>query len=114
MSFLSLRPNAISCPRLMAMGFSESDVISVLQKIFTTQDPRIHLGIGDDAAVVATSPPPTPISTTGIPDSISIIWPIALGNCIVAAVDIVSAPSAISNDFVSGRRMDNTFVNGGG
>ena len=40
----------------MAMGFSESDVISVLQKIFTTQDPRIHLGIGDDAAVVATSP----------------------------------------------------------
>ena len=56
MSFLSLRPNAISCPRLMAMGFSESDVISVLQKIFATQDPRIHLGIGDDAAVVATSP----------------------------------------------------------
>jgi thiamine-monophosphate kinase len=40
----------------MAMGFSESDVISVLQKIFATQDPRIHLGIGDDAAVVATSP----------------------------------------------------------
>jgi len=38
------------------MGFSESDVISVLQKIFATQDPRIHLGIGDDAAVVATSP----------------------------------------------------------
>ena len=38
------------------MGFSESDVISVLQKILATQDPRIHLGIGDDAAVVATSP----------------------------------------------------------
>ncbi|MFY8254905.1 MAG: AIR synthase related protein, partial [Candidatus Planktophila sp.] len=38
------------------MGFSESDVISVLQKIFASQDPRIHLGIGDDAAVVATSP----------------------------------------------------------
>ena len=56
MSFLSLRPNAISCPRLMAMGFRESDVISVLQKIFATQDPRVHLGIGDDAAVVATSP----------------------------------------------------------
>ena len=56
MSFLSLRPNAISCPRLMAMGFSESDVISVLQEIFATQDPRVHLGIGDDAAVVATSP----------------------------------------------------------
>ena len=38
------------------MGFSESDVIFVLQKIFATQDPRVHLGIGDDAAVVATSP----------------------------------------------------------
>jgi thiamine-monophosphate kinase len=38
------------------MGFSESDVISSLQKIFASADSRIHLGIGDDAAVVATSP----------------------------------------------------------
>lgn len=56
MSFLSLRPNAISCHRLVAMGFSERDVISSLQKIFASSDPRIHLGIGDDAAVVSTSP----------------------------------------------------------
>ena len=38
------------------MGFSERDVISSLQKIFASSDPRIHLGIGDDAAVVSTSP----------------------------------------------------------
>jgi len=34
------------------MGFSEADVISALKKVFTTADPRILLGIGDDAAVV--------------------------------------------------------------
>jgi thiamine-monophosphate kinase len=38
------------------MGFSEGSVISALQKIFASTDPRIHVGIGDDAAVVATSP----------------------------------------------------------
>ena len=37
------------------MGFQERDVISVLQKIFATADPRLSVGIGDDAAVVATS-----------------------------------------------------------
>lgn len=52
MEFLSLRPNAISCPRLMAMGFSEADVISALKKVFASADPRILVGIGDDAAVV--------------------------------------------------------------
>ena len=36
----------------MAMGFSESDVISVLKEVFTTTDPRLLVGIGDDAAVV--------------------------------------------------------------
>lgn len=36
------------------MGFRESDVISVLQKIFTTSDARLSVGIGDDAAVVST------------------------------------------------------------
>jgi thiamine-monophosphate kinase len=36
----------------MAMGFSEADVISALKKVFATADPRILLGIGDDAAVV--------------------------------------------------------------
>ena len=36
----------------MAMGFSESDVISVLKEVFTTTDPRLLVGIGDDTAVV--------------------------------------------------------------
>ena len=36
------------------MGFRESDVISVLQKIFATSDSRLSVGIGDDAAVVTT------------------------------------------------------------
>jgi thiamine-monophosphate kinase len=36
----------------MAMGFSESDVISLLQQLFASSDSRIHVGIGDDAAVV--------------------------------------------------------------
>ena len=39
----------------MAMGFQESDVISALQKIFATSDPRVMVGIGDDAAVLKTS-----------------------------------------------------------
>ena len=37
------------------MGFSERDVISVLQKIFESTDSRVKIGIGDDGAVVATS-----------------------------------------------------------
>jgi len=36
----------------MAMGFSEADVISALKKVFATADPRVLVGIGDDAAVV--------------------------------------------------------------
>ena len=36
------------------MAFTERDVISVLQKIFATSDSRLLVGIGDDAAVVAT------------------------------------------------------------
>jgi len=40
----------------MGLGeFSESDVIVELAKIFATDDPRILLGIGDDAAVIAPS-----------------------------------------------------------
>lgn len=38
----------------MAMGFTEGDVISALQKIFATTDSRLKVGIGDDAAVVST------------------------------------------------------------
>ena len=34
------------------MGFSEADVISALTKVFATADPRVLVGIGDDAAVV--------------------------------------------------------------
>ena len=34
------------------MGLREAEVISVLQKIFTSTDPRIQVGIGDDAAVL--------------------------------------------------------------
>ena len=40
----------------MAMGFSESEVIALLQKIFATSDPRVIVGIGDDAAVVRGNP----------------------------------------------------------
>jgi thiamine-monophosphate kinase len=36
----------------MAMGFSEADVISVLKEVFATTDPRLIVGIGDDAAVI--------------------------------------------------------------
>jgi thiamine-monophosphate kinase len=34
-------------------GFTEAQVISRLREIFATSDPRIEVGIGDDAAVVA-------------------------------------------------------------
>jgi thiamine-monophosphate kinase len=37
------------------MAFTESDVISALEKIFATSDSRLSVGIGDDAAVVATN-----------------------------------------------------------
>ncbi|NBU57547.1 MAG: thiamine-phosphate kinase [Actinobacteria bacterium] len=37
------------------MGFSEAEVIAVLQEVFATPDPRIIVGIGDDAAVVTGS-----------------------------------------------------------
>lgn len=36
------------------MGLSERDVINALQKIFASADPRVRVGIGDDAAVVTT------------------------------------------------------------
>ena len=36
----------------MAMGFSEADVISLLKEVFATTDPRLLVGIGDDAALV--------------------------------------------------------------
>jgi thiamine-monophosphate kinase len=36
------------------MGLVEREVVEVLQKIFATADPRLKVGIGDDAAVVTT------------------------------------------------------------
>lgn len=36
------------------MGLVEREVVAVLQKIFATTDPRLKVGIGDDAAVVTT------------------------------------------------------------
>lgn len=36
------------------MGLIEREVVTALQKIFVTADPRLKVGIGDDAAVVAT------------------------------------------------------------
>ena len=36
------------------MGLVEREVVTALQKIFATADPRLKVGIGDDAAVVAT------------------------------------------------------------
>ena len=38
------------------MGLVEREVVAVLQKIFATADPRLKVGIGDDAAVVTTQP----------------------------------------------------------
>jgi len=35
------------------MAINESEVIELLSAIFATSDPRLHVGIGDDAAVVA-------------------------------------------------------------
>ena len=48
------------CSTLGAMaiseeGFTEAQVIARLQEIFTSSDPRISVGIGDDAAVVTTN-----------------------------------------------------------
>ena len=45
-----------SCSRLGAMGFTENDVISMLNRVFASSDPRIEVGIGDDGAVVSGSP----------------------------------------------------------
>ena len=37
------------------MNFSEAEIIEVVAEIFRSPDPRIELGIGDDAAVITTS-----------------------------------------------------------
>lgn len=45
------------------MQFSEAEVIAELSTIFTRADPRVILGIGDDAAVVTSSAAHTVITT---------------------------------------------------
>ena len=52
----------------------------------------------------------TGIITVALVDKRSIICPIALGICIVATVDIVSAPNASNRVLDSGTRMDNILV----
>ena len=47
-------------------------------------------------------------------DKMSMICPMAFGICIVATVDIVSAPKASNSDLDSGTRMDNILVIEGG
>ena len=37
------------------MAFSESEVIALLAQVFATQNPKVEVGIGDDAAVLHTS-----------------------------------------------------------
>ena len=46
--------------------------------------------------------------------SILTIIPIALGNCIVAPVATVNAPTATLNHFTSGNNIDKTLEMGGG
>lgn len=40
----------------MAMAFTEAEVISVLERVFATSDPRLIVGIGDDGAVIQGAP----------------------------------------------------------
>ena len=37
------------------MAFTESEVIALLAQVFATQNPKVEIGIGDDAAVIRTS-----------------------------------------------------------
>ena len=37
------------------MAFTESEVIALLAQVFASQNPKVEIGIGDDAAVLHTS-----------------------------------------------------------
>jgi thiamine-monophosphate kinase len=79
----------------MAMGFQERDVISVLQKIFATADPRLLVGIGDDAALVPTQDQSLITSDMAVEDvHFKLDWssPFDIGRKITAAnvADILS------------------------
>ena len=48
-------PHRTAWDRFLTMGISEGEVIKLLATIFASSDPRLLLGIGDDAAVVTGS-----------------------------------------------------------
>ena len=88
-------PNAISCPSLVAMGFQEREVISILRKVFATSDPRLVVGIGDDAAVVTSQSQSIVTSDMAVQDvHFKLDWssPFDIGHKITAAnvADILS------------------------
>ena len=77
------------------MGLSERDVINALQKIFASADPRVRVGIGDDAAVVTTQPQSIITSDMAVEDvNFKLEWSSAfdIGRKITAAnvADILS------------------------
>ena len=77
------------------MGFQEREVISVLQQIFATADSRLKVGIGDDAAVVATQSQSIITSDMAVEDvHFKLEWssPFDIGRKITAAnvADILS------------------------
>lgn len=79
----------------MAMGFVEGDVISALQKIFATDDSRVVVGIGDDAAILETSTQSLITSDMAVEDvHFKLEWssPFDIGRKITAAnvADILS------------------------
>lgn len=77
------------------MGFQEREVISVLAEIFATSDARLKVGIGDDAAVIATQSKSIITSDMAVEDvHFKLEWssPFDIGRKITAAnvADILS------------------------
>jgi thiamine-monophosphate kinase len=77
------------------MAFTEREVIAVLQEIFATTDSRLKVGIGDDAAVVATNAQSIITSDMAVEDvHFKLEWssPFDIGRKITAAnvADILS------------------------
>lgn len=77
------------------MAFTEREVIAVLQEIFATTDSRLTVGIGDDAAVVATNAQSIITSDMAVEDvHFKLEWssPFDIGRKITAAnvADILS------------------------